>query len=256
MKNLLQQLLHRYFESLYLAMRNERRLFQGKLLESNPNAILLDCGCREGDNTATLAQKINPKQVIGLDFNFSALALAGRRRILPLQSDLNCGIPLDGNSIDIIIASDVLEHLINPYVFVMEMFRVLKPGGYIVLDTPNLASWHNIYALLIGVQPFSGPNITTMEDSDVEIVRRMHRATHDLPEIGEYQDHGEKELTRHIVVVAYVSLIQLLKSVGFRIEKAYGFGYYPLPVFLARLFQRIDIRHAHHLLIKARKLMK
>jgi ubiquinone/menaquinone biosynthesis C-methylase UbiE len=254
MNKQLQKLFHRYFESLYLAMRNERRLFQAKLVESNPNATLLDCGCREGDNTFTLAQKVGARQVIGLDYNFRALSLARERNILPLQSDLNRCIPLDDNSIDVIIASDVLEHLVNPYILVMEMFRVLKPGGYIVLDTPNLASWHNIFALLIGVQPFSGPNITTMEDSDVEMVRRMHRSTHGLPEDGEYKEHGQKELTRHIVVVAYVSLIRILKRVGFQIEKAYGFGYYPLPVFLARLFQHIDIRHSHHLLIKARKL--
>jgi ubiquinone/menaquinone biosynthesis C-methylase UbiE len=249
----LQLLIHRYFDSLYLAMRNERRLSQEKLLELDPKAKLLDCGCREGDNTCLLAGKIGAKQVIGLDYTFSALTEAIKKGILPLRSDLNHSIPLSHNSIDVIIASDVLEHLVNPYVFISEMFRVLKPGGYIILDTPNLASWHNIFALLIGVQPFSGPNITTMEDSDVDLVRRMHRSTHGLPEDGEYHEHGEKELTRHIVVVAYISLIRLLNKIGFRIEKAYGFGYYPLPIFLAHLFQIIDIRHTHHLLIKARK---
>lgn len=222
-------------------------------MEFNPNAVLLDCGCREGKNTFTLAQKIGARQIIGMDYNYGVLHLASERHILPLQSDLNRYLPLSHNSIDMIIASDILEHLVDPYVFVMEMFRVLKPGGYVVLDTPNLASWHNIYALITGIQPFSGPNITTMEDSDLELVRHLHRTTHGLPEAGEYKDHGEKELTRHIVVVAYISLIHLLRTTGFQIEKAFGFGYYPLPVIFARLFQRIDIRHTHHLLIKARK---
>jgi ubiquinone/menaquinone biosynthesis C-methylase UbiE len=253
MKKLVQQLMLHYFESIYLAMRNERRVKQEFLVELDSTATLLGCGCREGDNTFTLAQKISARQVIGLDYNFEALCLAKKRNIYPLQSNLNYQIPLTDNSIDTIIASDVLEHLVNPQIFVMEMYRVLKPGGYILLDTPNLASWHNIFALLIGVQPFSGPNITTMEDSDLELVRRMHRSTHGLPEDEEYKEHGEKELTRHIVVVAYISLIRLLGKTGFKIEKAFGFGYYPLPVFLARLFQQIDIRHAHHILIKARK---
>jgi ubiquinone/menaquinone biosynthesis C-methylase UbiE len=253
MKRQLQKLLQGYFNSLYLAMRNERRNSQEILMEFNPKAILLDCGCREGDNTLLLARKIGTGKVIGLDYNFSALCQAKKQSISPIQSDLNRSIPLEDNSVDIITASDVLEHLINPNEFALEMFRVLKPGGYIVLDTPNLASWHNIFALLIGVQPFSGPNITTMEDSDVDMVRRMHRSTHGLSEEGAFEEHGEKELTRHIVVVAYISLIRLLKSTGLQIEKAYGFGYYPFPVFLARLLQRIDIRHTHHLLIKARK---
>jgi ubiquinone/menaquinone biosynthesis C-methylase UbiE len=254
MKMRLKRSIQGYFDSLYLGMRNERRHTQEILMEPNPNATLLDCGCREGDNTFVLARKVGALQVIGLDYNLRALNLAKKRGILPVQSDLNRCIPLEDDSIDVITASDVLEHLINPGVFVSEMFRVVKSGGYIVLDTPNLASWHNIFALLIGVQPFSGPNITTMEDSDVEMVRRMHRSTHGLEEEGGYKEHSEEELTRHIVVVAYISLIRLLKKTGFQIDKAYGFGYYPMPIFLARLFQRIDIRHTHHLLIKARKL--
>ncbi len=66
--------------------------------------------------------------------------------------------------------------------------------------------------MLIGIQPFSGPNITTMEDSDIDIVRKMHRLTHGLNEEGEFQEHSELELTRHIVVIAYNSLINLLKG--------------------------------------------
>jgi ubiquinone/menaquinone biosynthesis C-methylase UbiE len=246
-------MIRRYFYSLYIAMRNERRSVQETLMEFNPEAILLDCGCREGANTLLLSQKVSARKTFGLDYNYGVLRLAAQQNILPMQSDLNRSIPVSENTFDVIIASDVLEHLINPFIFLVEMYRVLKPGGYVVLDTPNLASWHNIFALLIGVQPFSGPNITTMEDSDVELVRRMHRTSHGLLEVGEYEEHGEKELTRHIVVIAYNSLIRLIKKVGFRVENAYGFGYYPFPVILARLFQRIDICHTHHVLIKARK---
>jgi SAM-dependent methyltransferase len=154
--------------------------------------------------------------------------------------------------VDVIIASDVLEHLANPYVFVGEMYRVLRPGGYVVLDTPNLASWHNIFALLVGVQPFSGPNITTMDDADVELVRQMHHSTVYVSEEQQPED-SRHELARHIVVVAYLSLLKLCERWGFQIEQALGFGYYPLPVPLARIFQRLDPRHTHHVLIKARK---
>jgi hypothetical protein len=63
------------------------------------------------------------------------------------------------------------------------------------------------------------------------------------------------ELTRHIVVIAYNSLINLLKKAGFVIEKEYGFGYYPLPPFIAHFLQRFDIRHTHHLVIKTRKVL-
>jgi predicted SAM-dependent methyltransferase len=181
------------------------------------------------------------------------LRQAARRGIWALRADLNRSIPLSESSVDAILASDVLEHLVEPSVFVKELYRVLRPGGYVVLDTPNLASWHNVFALLVGVQPFSGPNITTMEDSDVSIVRQMHRSTHGLAAESEYTDRGEHELTRHIVVVAYVSLVRLFQRTGFEIEMARGFGYYPFPGWFARVFARLDPRHAHHVLIKARK---
>lgn len=235
-------------------MCDERYTIQLKLVEPDLNALILDCGCREGDNARRMADQIGTNKIIGLDYILSALFHAGKRGIVCIQSNLNDSIPLQNDSVDMILATDVIEHLINPSVFVKEMFRVLKPSGYTILDTPNLASWHNIFALLVGVQPFSGPNITTMEDSDLEIVKKMHRVTHGLEEEGEFQEHNDLELTRHIIVIAYRSLINLLKKSGFTIEKEYGFGYYPLPPFIAHFFQCFDISHTHHIVIKARKV--
>lgn len=253
MKSSFQRIVRTYFDWLYESMCKERYSVQVQLVERDSDALLLDCGCREGDNATRMAQQIGTHQMIGLDYVKGPLVQANQRGISCIQSDLNEGIPLLSNSVDLILATDVIEHLINPYVFVGEMFRVFKPNGYMILDTPNLASWHNVFALLIGVQPFSGPNITTMEDSDLEIVRKMHRATHGLDEDGKFQDHPDPELTRHIIVVAYKSLINLLKNAGFTIEKEFGLGYYPLPPLLAHIFQRVDIRHTHHLVIKTRK---
>ena len=247
------RLLRSYFDRLYEAMCEQRYEVQLQLVEPNPQALMLDCGCREGDNSVRMAQCMGTQQIVGLDYIHSALRLAQGKGIKPIQSNLNNSIPVKTDSIDVIIATDVIEHLINPAIFVKEMYRVLKPSGYMILDTPNLASWHNIFALIIGIQPFSGPNITSMEDSDLPMVKQMHRSTHGLEEEGEYQEHDEMELTRHIVVIAYRSLVNLLKKEGFAIDRVYGFGYYPFPPFLARLLQRIDVRHTHHLIIKARK---
>ena len=251
--NLFTRVLKGYFDTIYTVAGRERRIAQRTAIEHGPGALLLDCGCREGDGTLRAADSAQTNRLIGLDYNAQALRLAARRGIWALQADLNRAIPLSENSVDAILASDVLEHLVEPAVFVREIYRVLRPGGYVVLDTPNLASWHNVFALLIGVQPFSGSNITTMEDSDVGIVRQMHRSTHGLADEGEYLDHGEHELTRHIVVVAFVSLVRLFQRTGFEIKLARGFGYYPLPGWLARACARLDPRHTHHVLIKARK---
>lgn len=253
MKEMFQKPLRRYFNSLYESMCNERYSVQTRLVEHSSSSILLDCGCREGDNTLRMAQQIGTDKIFGLDVIYNELHKASKRGIICIQCNLNEHIPLNDNTVDVILATDVIEHLINPSIFMKEIFRILKYDGYVIIDTPNLASWHNIFALLLGIQPFSGPNITTMEDSDMVLVKKMHRATHGLKEEGNYQEHSELELTRHIIVLAYVSLKKLVKSAGFRIEKEYGFGYYPFPSYIAHFFQRIDIRHTHHIVMKLLK---
>jgi len=247
---IMKNIVKKYLNSLYLDMRNARRRAQKMLVENNPTAFFLDCGCREGDNTLELAKSIGTERVLGLDYNLRVLRQAAQRGIWALQADLNRIMPLKDNCVDVIVASDVLEHLVNPDVFVSEMYRVLRAGGYVILDTPNLASWHNIFALLIGIQPFSGPNITSMEEADLALIQELR-----YPCQRKEGETGlkEPELTRHIVVVAYGSLLRLFRKRGFIIEQVRGYGYYPLPPFMARLFQRLDPRHAHHVVLKARK---
>jgi 2-polyprenyl-3-methyl-5-hydroxy-6-metoxy-1,4-benzoquinol methylase len=48
----------------------------------------------------------------------------------------------------------MIEHLRDTDGFMIELQRVLKPGGIAVISTNNLASWHNIVALMLGAQPF------------------------------------------------------------------------------------------------------
>ena len=58
------------------------------------------------------------------------------------------------------VSNQVIEHLADTDVFVAEIARVLEPGGYAVISTENLASWHNVFALVFGWQPFSLTNVS------------------------------------------------------------------------------------------------
>ena len=64
-------------------------------------------------------------------------------------------LPFQGNSIDLITAFEIIEHLINPDHMLREAYRVLRKGGYLLLSTPNLASWANRIAMLLGYQPYN-----------------------------------------------------------------------------------------------------
>ncbi|MGB3903459.1 MAG: class I SAM-dependent methyltransferase [Anaerolineae bacterium] len=244
----------RYLHYIYGSVVARRLRAQLDCLGDDHCAVLVDCGCGAGINTERLAGRIGTRRTVGIDISARMLKEAQKERgIAAVRADVNQSIPLQSNCADVIAAMDLLEHLVETDNFVAELHRVLLPGGYAVVATPNLASWHNVFALIVGVQPFSGPNITSMEDADVQLVHRMHRQLYKLPEEGECEHQTERKARRHIVVVAYRSLIRLFERKGFVIEKVLGFGYYPFPPPMARLLSSVDKSHCHHLLIKARK---
>ncbi|MFH1084902.1 MAG: class I SAM-dependent methyltransferase [Chloroflexota bacterium] len=245
--------LARYLDAIYQDTVRLRYAAQRGCLEQQPDALVLDVGCQDGTNTSHLARTVGTTRVIGIDYNARTLRGARARGLAVVLADANRPLPLADQTVDVVTAMDVIEHLVDPRALVRESYRVLRPGGYLVLAMPNLASWHNIFALLIGLQPFSGPNLTTMLDGDLALVQRLHRQAYGLPETGDLLPGGEEELHRHIVVVACRALLRLLVREGFRIEYARGFGYYPFPPPLARWLARLDPWHSHHLVVKARK---
>jgi SAM-dependent methyltransferase len=54
---------------------------------------------------------------------------------------------------DVVVMSEVLEHLIDPDFAIIEAKRVLKPDGLLYITTPNLAAWFNRFLLFAGTQP-------------------------------------------------------------------------------------------------------
>lgn len=55
-------------------------------------------------------------------------------------SDLNKGINCEDNRYDYTISVEVIEHLENHSLFISELFRVTKPGGTVIITTPNILS--------------------------------------------------------------------------------------------------------------------
>ena len=68
--------------------------------------------------------------------------------------------PYETNSFDVVIFAEIIEHLLNdPCAVLREIHRVLKPDGYLVLTTPNVARLENVARLLSGANiydPYSG----------------------------------------------------------------------------------------------------
>jgi len=107
--------------------------FCGDLAEKT----LLDVGCGIGDFLA--AAKEACKRCIGTEFSHNLRELAKEKTGLEIYSD-----PLETfpeQNIDIITAIDVIEHIPAPVVFLRAASNLLKPGGHIMLYTPNFDSF-------------------------------------------------------------------------------------------------------------------
>ena len=241
-------MLKSYFSYLYNRTAKNSGSSVYSLLEQNKNSKLLDCGCWNGINTKKFGTIIGTKNLYGIEINKEKAKEAAKNGIKVKNSDLNKKFPYDNNSFDVVIAYHVIEHLVNVRLFVYELYRVLKKNGYAVIGTPNLASWHNIFALLLGLQPFSGPTIKPDYEADLDLVKKLNQ------ERIKKVFHGSKsESLDHVKVMTLRALIELLKENKFKIEKMQGFGYYPLFPPISNIMETIDPYHSHYFIVKTRK---
>jgi len=115
------------------------RRFQNKLI-SNLTAVkpqsILEVGCGEGFLLNVLARRFPDCRLMGIDNNRSAL-VAGRQLFphLVLEHGDAYRLDLADRSWDVVIASEVLEHLDRPQVALDELHRVAQ--RYLLLSVPN-----------------------------------------------------------------------------------------------------------------------
>ncbi|MDQ1744472.1 MAG: hypothetical protein QOE23_2811 [Pseudonocardiales bacterium] len=97
---------------------------------------LLEVGAGEGYGSALLAERV--PAVLALDYDASAIAHLARHypRLAAVRGNL-AGLPVAGASIDTVISLQVIEHVWDHPQFLAECARVLRPGGLLVLTTPN-----------------------------------------------------------------------------------------------------------------------
>lgn len=99
---------------------------------------VLDLGCGEGYGTRLLAEAVD--RIVGLDVDKEVIAHAGRER-----ASANCRfrrydgrlLPLETGSFDAAVSFQVIEHVADGRAFASEAARVLRPGGRLLLSTPN-----------------------------------------------------------------------------------------------------------------------
>jgi SAM-dependent methyltransferase len=134
--------------------RRQALMLQEVLRDVAAPALIVDVGCGDG-MSAEVATRANPgHRFLGLDWSADALRQARARGLTLVGASVeSAGLPIASASADVMIMSELIEHLVDPDSVLEEAWRVLKPGGVLLLSTPNLAAWYNRGLLAVGIQP-------------------------------------------------------------------------------------------------------
>jgi SAM-dependent methyltransferase len=97
---------------------------------------VLDIGCGEGYGTALLAERT--KTLFGVDYDAATIrhASATYRDVAFGVANL-AGLPVRDRTIDLAVTLQVIEHVWDHGEFLRECYRVLRPGGQLIITTPN-----------------------------------------------------------------------------------------------------------------------
>lgn len=220
--------------------RDKNRAAVISIIGNNPGT-LLDCGCDDGEYTMEVAQATGASKVMGIEIDPEKAVKASERGIEVVMGDLNKQFPLSNETCDVVFLNQVIEHIPDTDHLLMEISRVLKPGGFAVISTENLSGWPNVIAAALGWQPFSITNISSVT-SGIGNPMAAHRG-----------EKGQPRPMQHLRVMAPRALIEIAEVNGLKVEEYKGIGYFPLTGRLADLLCRLDKRHTAFMTVKCRK---
>ncbi len=182
----------------------------GRFMGEVAGLRVLDLGCGVGFFGGIAQQR--GARVTGLDFSAVALQMCQKRQpgMAVLRGDAT-RLPFASAAFDVVLLNDIIEHLAEDLgrAMLAEVFRVLRPGGRLVVDTDN-------DAFLMGRKGFRRLNDWLERDTPQRLALREIKKTWNAP-------------TLHIRIYAAHELRALLEGVGFVIEDFDTYPYIHVP---------------------------
>lgn len=208
----------------------ERRRLFGRLIKRMAlpaNARILDVGTSTGTNLRML-RDLGFTRYEGLDSSEQAVRWCAKKGFGKVTMGNVCELPFPDQSFDLILATDVIEHVDDDMTALCEIRRVLKPGGCVLVTVPAfMALW--------GLQ------------DDVSLHKRRYRAGELLARIDAANLHaGQRFYFNYLLFLPILCVRTLIRWVGIKMQSENQLNSGVLNRILQWVF-RVDVSTAPYL---------
>lgn len=120
-------------------------------LPMDATASVLEVGCGNGATGAFALALGRAGRYVGIELVESMAAEARTALSEVVTGDVEqIEFPWQPAEFDVLILSEVLEHLVDPWTTLGRLVRVLRPGGLVLASSPNVAHWRVVRELVCG----------------------------------------------------------------------------------------------------------
>jgi SAM-dependent methyltransferase len=139
---------------------SERRHLLATALRDEVPGAALDIGAAGGGNTRVLRRL--GWRAAALEYGADGAQIAAERGLRVLRGDATA-LPIGSGSLDLVVAFDVLEHIVDDKSAADEIFRVLRPGHHALIAVPcDPALWSAHDDAVDHVRRYTRPSLTAL----------------------------------------------------------------------------------------------